>query len=668
MNPKWIQVGIAVTFLGLLVSCQGKPALTQAKPTLAPPTSVPTSLPTVAPETPTTPPTSTPAPVKLSITLGENSTSQGITLDTGGDFDTSVVQVGSPAVEARQSGNGAALASPDNNTVGDLYLQFKVDDSLLFNGSPTGHVRLEVDYFDKGKDSFTLQYDAQPTNSSDGKFAGGGTVFKTDTGTIKTADFNLCNAFFGNRDNGADFRISDNGDGADVISAVRVIGLPSGTATWRVDDYGANPLDNQPDSAAIQTVLDSACSGDTVVFSSPAGNSAYQGYLIDKTLFLTGMSAKQNLTFTSSDPTDHALLRATADLKGFVVRLYARSRFVPDRNIDNIDFGYINIDGGRDVRVCSGKDQVLNGIGDNWGSWLPECSSNGDPWCSPGNIGMDGFNSAVKVHDLLDKNTECGTALGMGGAGGTIQNVTIDTAGDHVHVAGCALTDNDGDLGGWSDGITFSGPDMKIIGNTIIDPSDVGIVDIGGTNTTISNNTVRITAGNYGAFAAIAVHSWQIGDASGIQVIGNTVVSEGDSKCGGLHAGINIGPHMWGGGCTQSVSTMAFGNPSCSVNPDVTKVIPCSGAYCQVWTMLPSGGTFTLKDNTVTGAQVNYLIEGFDILGTFIDENNISQTPRQSDWGASRSGCNGVTWGPIDKVAHNPSLPGYTDLEIHCER
>jgi hypothetical protein len=66
----------------------------------------------------------------------------------------------------------------------------------------------------------------------------------------------------------------------------------------------------------------------------------------------------------------------------------------------------------------------------------------------------------------------------------------------------------------------------------------------GGRDTVISNNTNQITPGNYGAFAAIAVHSWAFGDTSGVQIIGNTITNEGDEKCGGLHVGINIGPHM----------------------------------------------------------------------------------------------------------------------------
>ena len=81
-----------------------------------------------------------------------------------------------------------------------------------------------------------------------------------------------------------------------------------------------------------------------------------------------------------------------------------------------------------------------------------------------------------------------------------------------------------------------------------------------------------------------------------------------------------------------------------------------------------TSATLLLQDNVVSGANINYLIEGFDNIGEFIDQNNISQTPQVSDWQAAKSGCNGVTWGALDKVAHHPSLAGYTDLRIHCER
>src|ERR1700690_821694 len=189
----------------------------------------------------------------LTITLGKTDQPQGIMEVQGGDADTKAVAAGDSAQEARVSGNGKALPASDANNTPDSYFQFNVDDSQLSNGKPTTHVRVEVDYFDQGTDSFSLQYDALPNDGSDGLFAGGGSVVKTNTRAFKIATFNLCDANFANRDNGTDFRISDNGDGAEIISAVRVIGLPAGAARLNVDDFGANPFDDQPDSDAIQT-------------------------------------------------------------------------------------------------------------------------------------------------------------------------------------------------------------------------------------------------------------------------------------------------------------------------------------------------------------------------------------------------------------------------------
>jgi len=379
-------------------------------------------------------------------------------------------------------------------------------------------------------------------------------------------------------------------------------------------------------------------------------------------------------------------LQATADLKGYVVRLFARSRFGDAGSVDNIDFGNIDVNGGRDVRICMGADGSSDGQGDSWGSWLPECTAADDPWCSPGGIGMDGgadwsdtaqdyqghpslWTTGVVVHDVVERGIECGSALAFFGAGGAIRNVTIDTAGDHVHAAGCAFTDDDGDQGGWSDGITLFGPGQTVEDNTIINPSDIGIVFFGGKNTTIANNTVEVTPGNYGAFGGIAIHPWSLGDVSGMLVTGNQVTSQGDTSCGGIHAGINLGPQMWGGACLNTSSGAMYGNSgSCSDNPSLETVAPCSGGQCQLWAYLPSGSTFTLRDNSVSGAQINYLVEGFAILGQFIDENNLSESPQLSDWAAARNGCNGVMWGALDRVAHHPAQPGYTDLLIHCER
>jgi len=351
--------------------------------------------------------------------------------------------------------------------------------------------------------------------------------------------------------------------------------------------------------------------------------------------------------------------------------MYARSRFSSRQSLYNIDFGYIDVHGGRAERVCKGPDDIGNGEGDNWGSWLPECDQPDDPWCSPGNLAFDGGSSGIVVHNLVSQQGECGTGLGFDvkrGTNNTIDNVTIDTVGDHVHASGCTNTDDDGDYGGWSDGMTIEGSGVTITNNTVINASDIGIVTFGGKNTIIANNTVKITEGNYGAFAAIAIHSNGLGDASGVQVTGNIITSEGDNECGGLHTGINIGLHLWDGACEQNPLPGTYGTPSCSAEPDPEQVGPCMGDICQLYLVIPEGESFTFKNNTVTGAHINYLIEGVLIKGQFIDENNISLSPQQSDWEAARTGCEGLTWGPLDKVAHHPSIPGYTDLRIHCVR
>jgi len=149
-------------------------------------------------------------------------------------------------------------------------------------------------------------------------------------------------------------------------------------------------------------------------------------------------------------------------------------------------------------------------------------------------------------------------------------------------------------------------------------------------------------------------------------MVGNTIISEADTICGGLHLGINIGGHLWNWGCEEHPQPGTVGNPGCTAEPDPNEAVPCGSDTCQVWLVVPEGSTLTMKDNSVTGSQVNYFIEGMIINGTFLDENNISMTPRQTDWREADIGCYGIPWGPLDKAAHHPSLPGYVDLIFHC--
>lgn len=617
----------------------------------------------------------------------------GLVLERGGDVDYETVSAGDPAEPAVRSGNGQALPSADGNSDDDYYLQFSVADDLINAGVPSTRLRIEVEYLDEGTDSFSIQYDAVAGGAEgDGRFKDTGVIVKTDTGAFLTAVFPLCDAYFANRTNGADFRIADSADGAETIRRVEVRVLPPADTPKQiaVDSCGANPFDVEPDSAAIQTCIDRACDGDEIVFTSGIAEPGYEGYQIDKTIFLARSGARRDLTVTSSNPNDHALLAATSDLAGFVVRLYARSGIGDPGYIDEVTIQHIDIDSNRAERVCYGSDNVGNGVGDNWGSWLPECTVYDDPWCSPGGLGMDGvtdsedpeqdfvgnperWSTGLTVRDMTLTNNECGTMLGFGGAAGTIDGVTIDTAGDHVHEPGCTATDPDEPPFAWSDGITFAGPANLITNNVIYDASDIGIVMFGGRDTTISNNTIIARPGNNGMFGGIAVHPYGWGLVSGIQVIGNTIVNEADTTCGGIHTGIDIGTHMWNAGCTQDPMAVTVGTPgACSSTSSPPGWVFCTpGQACRTWGYVPPGETFTVADNTVTGAQVSYLIEGLDVQGDLVVSGNVSSVPRMTDWEADAA-CtwDGITdsWGTHDFVAHDPSIEGWEDRRIYCER
>jgi hypothetical protein len=629
--------------------------------------------------------------VTLSIELGAINIEKGISLNYGGDVDTEVVTAGSPAVQARRTGNGVALPAQNGNTIPDYYMQFKVSDAAIYGGKPSPRLRIEVEYLDQGTDSFIIQYDGQNGGPfGNGQFEPTVRLTKTGTGQFRTANFYLCDANFANRDQNADFRIYDEGDGAETIHKVTITLYPPTPVTYSVDDFGANPRDLLPDSAAVQAAADRACPGDKVVFTSGENTGGHQGYLIDQTIFLLATSPRSGITFTSSDPSNRALLRAADTLRGFVLHLYAKSRINQPGLIDNITLSHLTVDGGRGARICRGADDIENGLDDNWGSWLPECSL-GDPWCRPGGVAMEGamdwsdpaqgytlhpdlWSTGLLVDDVVSRQAECGTALSLFAAASTIRDAFLYSNGDHMHAPGCPVADPDEGVGDWSDGITLAGPNHLVANNLVINPSDVGIVFFGGHDTVISNNTVQITTGNTGAFAGIAVHTWIFGSLAGVQVTGNTVTSQGDLNCGGMHVGINLGTHMWGAGCVNPGNPAAVGNSgACIAEPAQPGGTLCTtSGVCQVWGYVPASTTLTLANNSVSGAQINYLIEGLDLPGTLTISGNTSQTPRQTDWESAEYGCTiggqTDTWGTFDWVAHHPSLPGWTDKRIHCER
>ena len=239
-------------------------------------------------------------------------------------------------------------------------MQFNVDDSVLFAGKPTSSILLTVEYFDEGFDAFSIQYDGLASGPKvDGRFTETRDIFKTNTLRFKKVTLVLNDVFFQNRDNTGDLRIGDHGDGAETIRSLEIDLRPNSHLIY-VNYCGADPYDNLPDSDAIQQCIDQARTGDTIKFQSGENSPDYVGYLIDKTIFLEPVVAQKYLTFTSTDPLNPALLKATPDLKGFVVRLYSRVRTHNPGQADYLTLENLHLDGNRAARTSAG----------NWGTYV----------------------------------------------------------------------------------------------------------------------------------------------------------------------------------------------------------------------------------------------------------------------------------------------------------
>lgn len=133
----------------------------------------------------------------VDITLGATVSENGITARAGDNADG--FQTGTVA--------GSTYWQTDKTT-GTTYFYMNVDDSYL-NNNTNYNVEVIVNYFDAGNGKLVLQYDADTAAFKDAPLFEYG-----NTETWKTHTFNLSDAKFGNRTNGADFRLGIEGNGA----------------------------------------------------------------------------------------------------------------------------------------------------------------------------------------------------------------------------------------------------------------------------------------------------------------------------------------------------------------------------------------------------------------------------------------------------------------------
>lgn len=175
----------------------------------------------------------------VEVVYNADGTSNGLEISNEGDANYERVDVGD--VRAVRSGNGKVLLSGGIDRNADSYLQFNIADDIMFQLPEGSDITILVEYFDQGTDQFYIQYDAHfGGDLGDGRFKVTGVLTKTDTDEFRIAQFNIPDAFFGNRQNdGTDFRISDNNDGAEVVSSVTVVYLPS-EGIDQPDDQGSS--------------------------------------------------------------------------------------------------------------------------------------------------------------------------------------------------------------------------------------------------------------------------------------------------------------------------------------------------------------------------------------------------------------------------------------------
>jgi Glycosyl hydrolase catalytic core len=134
-----------------------------------------------------------PAPETVSVNLSTTDIVAGVNLVTVGDGNTTPDTKASRA--CRRNTNAAG---------GDYYMYFNVDDAFAFEGNRPA-VAIDVDYYDLGTGTLTLQYDS----IGDGAYKSAGSVTLGNKDTWKQYTFHLDDAYFGNRqNNGADFRLS----------------------------------------------------------------------------------------------------------------------------------------------------------------------------------------------------------------------------------------------------------------------------------------------------------------------------------------------------------------------------------------------------------------------------------------------------------------------------
>jgi len=140
----------------------------------------------------------------------------------GADAGVRIVASGDGAFIRTERAGRACVESTPTRYAG-RYLYFDLDPSFAFEIEPQP-MRITVEYLDAGCDALQLEYDSLDPGGSvrEGAFKAGGRVETAGSGRWLSAQFEVADARFADRTNGADFRLAVLGAGELAVAAVRV--------------------------------------------------------------------------------------------------------------------------------------------------------------------------------------------------------------------------------------------------------------------------------------------------------------------------------------------------------------------------------------------------------------------------------------------------------------
>lgn len=185
----------------------------------------------------------------------------------------------------------------------------------------------------------------------------------------------------------------------------------------------------------------------------------------------------------------------------------------------NVTLDHIVLDGNREARIATATGAAI----------AKNCSKDNS-------YGFNALTSGAGFSFIgsVSKRAICGTGMGAGGDGLTIQNSAFVENGDHRGV--------------WSDGLTVGdASNSKFIGNLFLSNSDVDFIFGGCKNCVIQNNVIQHgTHYRFGSFAAFMTHAWPngatSGDYSGSDISHNQINCGSARRCG---FGMMLGADPW---------------------------------------------------------------------------------------------------------------------------